>query len=456
MPKYSGLTINSRFAIIRVCSTTLGNITMRSIISIFGLVLVLSGCGGGGGGSGGGGAETAAPVTVTTQTASTPAIAVVTPRPASCVVKPALDAGKYRSAIMDMRFEQLDYTSDGKLVAGYDNVSRVIDKIDCVGFDTIVFQTNIPIDVKTGNLELYDSSPVAYNRDKNIPKDFWRLVKYSKDRGLRVFIKAIPVNHISDVGICPGCTSSIFVLPPTFSTTNFFNTLVSYQRVLATEAEKYKVDGFYIGTMNLGLDTTAYLANWDNVIAQIKTVYSGKLIYESCDRCTTPVWDRVDLVAVNVGSQVTKSSATTVASIINDTVVFNLIVDIQRIATLYRKPILLDTVSIGATGKEYDYGSITSGQTPYTSLQPDYALQAVKIDTVFELIGSKFTKQVAGVQWSEYMPWSQADWIQKPTHRTAHAWHHVQFYGIDLLNNESAQKKLSEYLSKPWGYTTAK
>jgi hypothetical protein len=144
------------------------------------------------------------------------------------------------------------------------------------------------------------------------------------------------------------------------------------------------------------------------------------------------------------------------ASLINDTQIFNLIVDIQRIATLYQKPILLDTIMIGATGKDYDYGSITSGQTPYTSLQPNYELQAVKIATVFELIGSKFTTQVAGVQWTEYMPWSQAHWIQTPTNSTALAWHHVQFYGIDLLNNESAQKKLSEYLSKPWGYTTVK
>jgi hypothetical protein len=108
---------------------------------------------------------------------------------------------------------------------------------------------------------------------------------------------------------------------------------------------------------------------------------------------------------------------------------------------------------IGATGKDYDYGSITSGQTPYTNLQPNYELQAVKIATVFELLGSKFSKQVTGVQWSEYMPWSQAAWIQNPTNTTSWTWHHVQFYGIDLLNNKSAQNKLSEYFSKPWGYT---
>ena len=409
---------------------------MRFIISTIGLVLFLAGCGGGGSGG------TTTVAVAQSATAS------------SCVVKPVIGSDKYRSAIMDMRFEHVgDYTADGKLVNSYDAVTRVIDKIDCVGFDTIVFQTNVPIDVKTGHLELYDSSPVAWNRDKTVPKDFWRLVEYSKNKGLKVFVKAIPVNHTNDFVLCIDCHGSGSALPSTFLTTNFFNALFSYETTLAREAENYKVDGFYVGSMNLGLDTTHNIADWDRVIAQIKTVYTGKLIYESCDRCTTPVWDRVDLVAVHVGTQVTKSSATTVTSLINDTVIFNLIVDIQRIATLYQKPILLDTVSISATGKDDDLGSIINGHTSYTSLQPNYALQAVKIATVFELIGSKFTKQVVGIQWSEYMPWSQATWIQNPTNANAWAWHHTQFYGIDLLNNESAQNKLSEYFTKPWGYT---
>jgi len=93
---------------------------------------------------------------------------------------------------------------------------------------------------------------------------------------------------------------------------------------------------------------------------------------------------------------------------------------------------------------------VLSGAVPYTSLQPNYALQATKIAAVFELLGTKFSNRVVGLQWSEYMPWSQATWIQNPTNETAWRWHQVQFYGFDLLNNESAQKKLSEYFAKPW------
>lgn len=443
---------------------------MRYFIGTIGLALFLSGCGGGGGDSSGAVATpasttnsasttlasattnsvtTATPAS-TTNSAATTTLASATTRSASCVVKSPIGADKYRSAIVDMRFDHPgDFTTDGKLVASYDAVVRVINKIDCVGFDTVVFQTNIPIDVTTGNLALYDSAPGAHNPDKNIPKDFWKLVEYSKNKGLKVMVKAIPVNHITDVIICPICTA----LPATFSSANFFNALSSYETTLAREAEKYRVDGFYVGTMNIGMDTTTYIADWDQVIAQVKTVYTGKLIYESCSRCVTQVWDRVDLVAVHLGSHVADAPSTTVASLFNDTSIFNFVVDVQRIATLYRKPILLDTINIGATGKNEDLGSLTSGRTSYANIQPNYELQAVKIATVFELLGSKLTKQIVGVQWSEYMPWGQAAWIQNASNVNSLNWKYALLYGFDLLSNESAQKKLSEYFGKPWGHT---
>ena len=167
-------------------------------------------------------------------------------------------------------------------------------------------------------------------------------------------------------------------------------------------------------------------------------------------RCNAKVWSKVDIVAVHTGGFMTNATSASIESILTETSIFNFVVDIQRIATLYQKPILLDTINIGATGKSTDLGAVISGALPYTSLQPDYALQATKIAAVFELLGTKLSNRVVGLQWSEYMPWSQAAWIQNPTNDTAWRWHQVQFYGFDLLNNESAQKKLSEYFSKPW------
>ena len=73
---------------------------MRVAIGTFSLILFLAGCGGGGG------TPIAGPVTTS-----------------SCVVKPAIGSDKYRSAILDMRFEQPnDFTADGKLVNSYEAV----------------------------------------------------------------------------------------------------------------------------------------------------------------------------------------------------------------------------------------------------------------------------------------------------------------------------------------------
>ena len=226
--------------------------------------------------------------------------------------------------------------------------------------------------------------------------------------------------------------------------------MFSYETTLAREAEKYKVDGFYVGVMNLGIDTAQYDAEWDQIIAQVKSVYKGKLIYEGCNQCTANVWRKVDIVAIHTSNVFEMAPSETVAGLLTDTLILNFVGNVQRIATLYQKPIWLDTINIGTTGKSTDLGAVISGVLPYTSLQPNYALQAIKISSVFELLGTKLSNRVVGLQWSEYMPWSQATWIQNPTNDTAWRWHQVQFYGFDLLNNESAQKKLAEYFSKPW------
>lgn len=434
---------------------------MRLFFSTIGVLVLLAGCGGGGGA----GTPVTGPGAVAIETsvaiAPAPAVSIA---PASvavsshnnCIVKPALVPGKYRSAIMDMRFDQLtDLTAEGLMVSSYRAVVPIIDKINCVGFDTVVFQTNIPIDIATGNIQLYDANPVGANRDKSLPKDFWPLVEYAKSKGLRVFVKAIPVNYVSDNVIGIGFTNPALALPSTFSTSQFFKSIESYEVQLATQAEKYKVDGFYVGSTNVGLDDNPYSANWDQVISSIKSVYTGKLIYESCDRCNNVVWKKVDLVAVGIGDAIAGISGDSIAQILNDNIANRLIVNIQNIAIRYQKPILLDAVVVGATGKADDlWGMLNSNQLTYTNVQPNYNLQAIKISAVFELMGARLNNTVNGVQWSEYMPWVRATWILNPRTTQQWNWHCTMLYGVSLYENESAQAKISDYLKRPWGYKT--
>ena len=147
----------------------------RSVIPAV-LAVALTACGGGGG-----------------ETATT------TPAPSIQSASPMLgDMSRHRSAIVDLRFDQSDQTQQGYAVTSFQAVSPMIDHIKSVGFDTVTMQTNIPIDPNTGQLVFYDPDVTHSNRDKRLPKDFWPLVRYAKQQGLKVALDAQPVNYIND------------------------------------------------------------------------------------------------------------------------------------------------------------------------------------------------------------------------------------------------------------------
>jgi len=100
--------------------------------------LVLTACGGGGGGTG---APTAAATNLSAQ-------------PFSCVEQLQKTPGRYRAAVFDTRRDEFTYTADGLQTTGFEATKLMIDRARCVGFDTIVFQTNVPIDTATGLIRL--------------------------------------------------------------------------------------------------------------------------------------------------------------------------------------------------------------------------------------------------------------------------------------------------------------
>jgi hypothetical protein len=369
-----------------------------------------------------------------------------------CVVKPIRKPNTYRSAVLDMRFDQPDFNNQGMLVNSYNAVTLYIDKINCVGFDTVVFQTNTPIDTATGALMLYDPDVLSSNRDKSIPKDFWPLVDYAKNKGLTVLIKLIPVNYITDDTICPVCKK----LPATFNVDTFFNAMASYEKQIAQQAQLHKVDGFYIGAYQTGLDATEYTTQWDKIISQVQSVYSGKLIYESCYQCSTFLWSKVDIVALGMHDIVLGTSSNSLTQLINHQIVTEFVSYVQKNSAQYAKPIIIDSVTINASATKDDLFAMTqSGQT-ISHIKVNYPQQAMALSVAFELTGTKLNNIVTGVSFREYMPWGDALWIQRPnlTRQGDVNFNLVMALGIDLYHNEPAQTKLSEYLQKPWGHHT--
>ena len=405
-------------------------------------VLFLVGCGGGG------------PAEIKQPADSRPAMAQsASIGNTNCVIKPARKPGTYRSAVLDMRFDQPgDFNDMGHQVNSYNAVTLYIDKINCVGFDTVVFQTNTPIDTATGALMLYDPDVLSSNRDKSIPKDFWPLVDYAKNKGLTVLIKLIPVNYITDDTICPVCKK----LPSTFDVNTFFDTLVTYEKQIAQQAQLHKVDGFYIGTHNIGLDSVEYMTRWEQVISQVKSVYTGKLLYESCYQCSTPIWNKIDIVALGINDLPATVVNNSLSQVVNHPSLIDFVLYVQKNFAQYAKPIIIDSVAINASATTADLFAMAQSGQNIISMQANYPQQAIALSVAFELAGTKLNNIVSGISFKEYMPWGNASWIQHPNPNRQEDvnFNLVMALGIDLYHNEPAQTKLSEYLQKPWGYHT--
>ena len=381
----------------------------------------------------------------------------------ACVNNPNKSQNIYQMTSIDMRFEQYsDFDVNGNLVNSFIASAPILDKIKCNGFNTVAFQTNIPIDANTGLLTLFDSNPSNSNRDKNLPLDFWKLISYAKSIGLIVFIKAEPTYYVNDAAICSFCG-----LGPNFSIDKFFNTLSTYGVAMAAKAKMYGVDGFYVGDMNMGLDDDAYISQWMNLISAYRSVFDGKLIYTTCWNCgDKKLFDYVDIIGLNLNPTLNTSAIYDLRTIVNSYQMTqddanhggpqNAILRIKDIYNRHKKPILLDEISISAGDKflgSTDIWNMLMTNQDLTSLKPDYALQGLRIAAVFELIGKELTKEVIGIEFQEYDPWMEAVWITTPSQNPSYPqWHTNSIVFFNMVRNDAAQNIFMKYFSKPWGY----
>jgi len=383
----------------------------------------------------------------------------------ACITPSKNDSSKYRIAEVDMRFDQpSDFTPTGLLVNSYENVTPMIDKIKCLGFDTVQLTTNIPIDIETGSLMLIDPDPSHSNRDKNIPKDFWKLANYAKQQGLRVFIQPSPVYYADDTSLSP-----YFVkFGANFSYAKFFQTLNEYGTDLARKSEEVGADGFFVGVMHLGMDTEEYSTQWDGVIQNYRKVFKGKLIYQSCDQCSSPIWQKVDLVSLWFNPILIRSKNYDINKILKAYEAtqddaqhggsVNSISVIAKNYATYKKPIILSSaINAGdsAVGAVEDFWTKLMDGSPLSSFQPDYALQALRHAALFDLIATKLSKEVSGVSMFQFMPWQDADWIVNPSIRfgclICQSWNKNSIIASVMNRNEALHQVFRETFIQPWG-----
>ena len=399
---------------------------MKQIIAL-GLVLALTACGGGGGGGG----ESSAPAA---KESTFP-----------CVISQPT-TGKYRAVIIDVPRDQSAVTAQGVTATGLQHVSKVIDRAKCVGFDTIVFQSFIPIDPTTGALTYYDPMGIDGDRNKQLTVHYWQFVDYAKKQGLQVVLKMVPSNYKDD--------SPLRNIVPVNAVLDSINT---YYKEMAPLAEAHHADVMHVGHFQMDIDGPAYLTQWQSIVQNVRSSFTGKLIYASCDQCTgNVVWNLVDIVSVNFSPSNTPSCSLLVTQIVP--LYRQAVNSIKSLKQIYQKPIWLDEMDFETTGCNYTAGAndtynlLMSGRLSAESSKPNYVWQSNSIRAVFETVAGNLSTEVSGMTFGTYMPWSQADWIQNPTNDVGRLFNAFDKLGYSLYNNDQAQFTFEEYLGKPWNY----
>ena len=404
---------------------------MKHIIPLL-LSLVLSACGGGGGGGG---------PPATSNASTTSATNFVCTSPGS------VPTNKYRAGAIDLRNDGSASSQTNSLA----NVKPFIDRIKCNGFDTVVLQTNIPIDTSTGQINTTHSTAQLGSQDKSLPRDFWSIASYAKTAGLKVIVKAIPVDYTNDNIIMMTSLNSDNII-----INQFFSSLKTYEKTLAAQAQSVGVDAFYVGVFQIGLDGAQYANNWLDVINQVKSVYSGKLIYSSCYYCSNSVWANVDFISVDLDPTLASTAVNDLATLVGLYTHIadgtNIVSTITNLRQTYNKLVILDSIRIDAMpnsmGDSTTFDSAILGQLP--AAIPDYTLQSRRMQAVFELSATSLNGVTAGIVFGEYLPWAQ----ELITDNTTSQWNLFDRLGFSMYNNLSAFNTLKQYLSQSWNYHT--
>ena len=83
----------------------------------------------------------------------------------------------------------------------------------------------------------------------------------------------------------------------------------------------------------------------------------------------------------------------------------------------------------------------------------DTNLNNQKIAGFFEFFGNYLDKNISAIQFWQYMPWAEANWLRDPQTLQAKAWQSV-VRSMGALNwNPEAEKMIGNYLTNEWGFS---
>jgi hypothetical protein len=389
------------------------------------------------------------------------------------VIEPLI---KVKSVNIDFPFVQPgDRKIDGQLATSFSTVKEMIDRAIQLGFNTISFDTNVPINAQTGELQLTVSG--STNGDKTFPQAVWEGVAYAESKGLKTILDLNIRNALNDEPIMTGNVGS------GFSKSIFFNTVKEFETTIASKANQYGVDGIRIGSFNFGYVTSEYSSDWVSVINSIRSVYKGTLGYQSnLEDTNNSLWGLVDEVQILINtvsplkSYYTKNEIAPLYlgpyimgnGVLSQESIFS---KIKTLANKYPDKLLSIEASFQpgqSAGRELadiwsyvfaadpllENAKDKNSLVPYPESLIDPILNQQKIAGFFEFFSNYLKDIVSGVQYYQFAPWTEASWIKNPQTLNGQVWLSVIRAGLSLNYSPESQQTIAQYLLRDWGFST--
>jgi hypothetical protein len=367
-------------------------------------------------------------------------------------------------ASIDLRFDQpndrVSSTADGDsvLVSSFENVRRYVDMAKTHGFTAIELDLNVPINRETGNLQLMTPRG-TFNPDKSLPRDTWKIVSYAESLGLGTSLK---------LNIVDALTDDILIkdrVAPNFDVDLFFQSLTDYQMMIGQLAQHHGVDQLVIGFMNFGFDSS-YQAKWKNLVDGIRSVYHGELAYETAYQVNdVVVWGLVDNVALtfqpNLGDA--RYGASEIVPLYlrhsdqSPWGTFNPYQTVLDIVQRYdSKDVMLYSISKSPVqpglGETVNVHDILYKQNEILDLSRlDFDLLSARYSGFLEFFNNYLDDKIDAVQFWQFAPWADADWIRDTTDANGKAMNAYARGGYFLNYQPESLDILDDYFLHGWG-----
>lgn len=370
-----------------------------------------------------------------------------------------------------------DWKIDGRLATSFSTVKEMIDLAIQLGFNTISFDTNVPINAQNGELQLQVAGDT--NGDKTFPQAIWDGVAYAESKGLKTILDLNIRNALNDVPIMPSNVGEHF------DTSVFFNTVTQYETEIAGQANQFGVDAIRIGSFNSGYDTNDYNSNWASLINSIRSVYQGSLGYQSSlEDVNNALWGIVDEIHLAIPvvsplkSNYTKAEIAPLYltsymmgnGVLSQASIFS---KFESIAQKYPGKTLTLEVSfspgqsaghenVDIWGYVFLADPLLVNAKDQNSLvaYPEYLIDPIlnqqKIAGFFEFFSNYLKDIVSGFQYFQLAPWLETHWIRDPDPQNlqGQVWQSVARAGPFLNYSPESQNIIAEYLLKDWGFST--